>query len=55
MTDVVTVAGRGLWSAALQLASALCRHYWPLALLAATSTTRLKWRDMVAASSASGQ
>ena len=29
------IATRGLWSAALQLASALCRHYWPLALLAA--------------------
>jgi mycofactocin system glycosyltransferase len=33
--DVVAVAGRGLWSAALQLASAICRHYWPIALLAA--------------------
>ena len=35
LRDVVEVATRGLWSAALQLASALCRHYWPLALLAA--------------------
>jgi mycofactocin glycosyltransferase len=33
--DVVTVAARSLWSAALQLASAICRHYWPIALLAA--------------------
>jgi mycofactocin glycosyltransferase len=33
--DVVTVAARSLWSAALQLASAICRHYWPVALLAA--------------------
>jgi mycofactocin system glycosyltransferase len=33
--DVVTVAVRSLWSAALQLASAICRHYWPVALLAA--------------------
>ncbi|OBK37285.1 mycofactocin system glycosyltransferase [Mycobacterium sp. 1245111.1] len=33
--DVVTVAARGLWSAALQLASAICRHYWPVALVAA--------------------
>jgi mycofactocin system glycosyltransferase len=33
--DVVAVAARGLWSAALQLASAICRHYWPVALLAA--------------------
>lgn len=35
MRDVVTVAARGLWSAALQLASAICRHYWPVALVAA--------------------
>jgi len=27
----VEVATRGLWSAALELASAICRHYWPLA------------------------
>jgi mycofactocin glycosyltransferase len=33
--DVVTVAVRSLWSAALQLASAICRHYWPVALVAA--------------------
>lgn len=33
--DVVTVAARSLWSAALQLASAICRHYWPVALVAA--------------------
>jgi mycofactocin glycosyltransferase len=33
--DVVLVAARGLWSAAMQLASAICRHYWPVALLAA--------------------
>ncbi len=31
MWDVVTVAARSLWSAALQLASAICRHYWPVA------------------------
>lgn len=35
LQDVVAIASRGLWSAALQLASALCRHYWPIALLAA--------------------
>ena len=29
------MAARSLWSAALQLASAICRHYWPIALLAA--------------------
>jgi len=33
--DVLAISARGLWSAALQLASALCRHYWPLSLLAA--------------------
>src|SRR3984885_10964976 len=33
--DVLAVAARGLWSAAMQLASAICRHYWPIALLAA--------------------
>jgi hypothetical protein len=33
--DVLAVAARGLWSSALQLASAICRHYWPIALLAA--------------------
>jgi hypothetical protein len=33
--DVLAVAARGLWSSAMQLASAICRHYWPIALLAA--------------------
>ncbi|MGA7131708.1 MAG: mycofactocin biosynthesis glycosyltransferase MftF [Mycobacterium sp.] len=37
MWDVLAVATRGLWSAALQLASAICRHYWPVALLAAVA------------------
>ncbi|MGO8963180.1 MAG: mycofactocin biosynthesis glycosyltransferase MftF [Mycobacterium sp.] len=35
--DVLAIAARGLWSAALQLASAICRHYWPVALLAAVA------------------
>jgi len=35
ISDVLAVAARGLWSAALQLASAICRHYWPVALAAA--------------------
>ncbi len=35
ISDVLAVAARGLWSAAMQLASAICRHYWPVALLAA--------------------
>jgi mycofactocin glycosyltransferase len=35
ISDVLAVAACGLWSAAMQLASAICRHYWPVALLAA--------------------
>jgi mycofactocin glycosyltransferase len=46
---VVTIAGRGLWSAALQLASALCRHYWPVALLAATVSRHFRRVVVVAA------
>lgn len=38
--DVAVVAARGLGSAALQLASAICRHYWPLALIAALVSPR---------------
>ena len=40
--DVLVIAARGLWSAALQLASALCRHYWPLALPAAVLSRRFR-------------
>ncbi len=47
--DVLAVAGRGLWSAALQLASALCRHYWPLALLAATVSRQCRRVVLIAA------
>ncbi|BBX65286.1 putative mycofactocin biosynthesis glycosyltransferase MftF [Mycobacterium saskatchewanense] len=47
--DVLVVATRGLWSAALQLASALCRHYWPLALLAATLSRHFRRVVLVAA------
>ncbi len=49
LADVVVVATRGLWSAALQLASALCRHYWPLALLAATVSRHFRRVVLVAA------
>ena len=35
--DVAMVAVQGLWSAAMQLAAAICRHYWPVALVAARS------------------
>jgi mycofactocin system glycosyltransferase len=47
--DVLLVAARGLWSAAMQLASAMCRHYWPLALLAAIVSRRCRRAVLVAA------
>jgi mycofactocin glycosyltransferase len=49
LSDVVAIASRGLWSAALQLASALCRHYWPLALLAALVSRHCRRVILVAA------
>jgi hypothetical protein len=48
-TDVALVAGRGLWSAALQLASAACRHYWPVALVAAAVSRRCRRALVIAA------
>ena len=45
------VATRGLWSAALQLASAICRHLWPLALVAAILSRHCRRVVVVAASS----
>jgi mycofactocin system glycosyltransferase len=47
--DVLVVATRGLWSAALQLASALCRHYWPVALVAAILSRHCRQVVLVAA------
>jgi mycofactocin glycosyltransferase len=47
--DVLGIAARGLWSAALQLASAVCRHYWPLALLAAIVSRHCRRVVVVAA------
>ncbi|SOJ53425.1 Putative mycofactocin biosynthesis glycosyltransferase MftF [Mycobacterium simulans] len=47
--DVLVVATRGLWSAALQLASALCRHYWPVALLAAILSRHCRRVVLIAA------
>lgn len=47
--QVAAVAANGLWSAALQLASALCRHYWPIALLAAVCSRRCRQAVLVAA------
>ena len=49
LADVLVVAARGLWSAALQLASALCRQYWPLALLAAMLSRHFRHVILVAA------
>ncbi len=47
--DVAFVAARGIGSAALQLASAICRHYWPLALVAATVSRRCRRVVLIAA------
>jgi hypothetical protein len=47
--DVVVVTGRGLGSAGLQLASAICRHYWPVALLAALLSERCRQAVLIAA------
>lgn len=47
--QVAAIAAHGLWSAALQLASAICRHYWPIALLAAVVSRRCRQAVLVAA------
>lgn len=47
--EVAVVAAHGLWSAALQLASAICRHYWPIALVAAVLSKRCRRVVVVAA------
>jgi mycofactocin glycosyltransferase len=47
--EVAAVAAHGLWAAALQLASAVCRHYWPVALVAATLSRRCRQAVLVAA------
>ncbi|SEH45708.1 mycofactocin system glycosyltransferase [Mycolicibacterium rutilum] len=47
--DVAVVAAHGLWSAAMQLASAICRHYWPVALIAALVSRRCRQVVLVAA------
>ncbi|MBS1693648.1 MAG: mycofactocin biosynthesis glycosyltransferase MftF [Actinobacteria bacterium] len=49
LTEVVVVTTYGLWSAALQLASAICRHYWPVALIAAALSRRCRHVVLVAA------
>jgi mycofactocin system glycosyltransferase len=47
--EVAVVAANGMWSAALQLASAICKHYWPVALVAATLSRRCRQVVIVAA------
>jgi hypothetical protein len=47
--EVAVVAAHGLWSAALQLAAAICKHYWPIALIAATLSKRCRNVVLVAA------
>ncbi|MEB3019669.1 mycofactocin biosynthesis glycosyltransferase MftF [[Mycobacterium] crassicus] len=47
--DVLAVTLRGLAAAGLQIASALCRHYWPIALLAALVSQRCRQVVLVAA------
>ncbi|MGH3633611.1 mycofactocin biosynthesis glycosyltransferase MftF [Mycobacterium sp.] len=49
IADVLVVTIRGLWSAALQLASAICRHYWPLALVAAIMSQHCRRVVVIAA------
>lgn len=47
--DVVVLALRGIGTAARQLAAATCRHYWPLALVAALVSRRCRQAVLVAA------
>ncbi|BBX18558.1 mycofactocin system glycosyltransferase [Mycolicibacterium duvalii] len=47
--EVAAVATQAMWSGAAQLAAAICRHYWPLALLAATLSRRCRRVVLVAA------
>ncbi|AKN18158.1 mycofactocin biosynthesis glycosyltransferase MftF [Mycobacterium haemophilum] len=49
LRDIVAIATRGLWSTALQLASAVCRHYWPVALLAAIASRHCRRVVLIAA------
>ena len=47
--DVAAITVRGLGSAGLQLASAICRHYWPIALIAALLSRRCRHAVVIAA------
>ena len=48
-SDVAVVAAKGIGAAALQLASAICRHYWPLALIAALLSKRCRQVVLISA------
>ncbi|HEU0191147.1 MAG TPA: mycofactocin biosynthesis glycosyltransferase MftF [Mycobacterium sp.] len=47
--DVAAVTARGLGSAGLQLSSAACRPYWPVALVAALLSRHFRYALLVAA------
>lgn len=47
--EVAVVAAHGLWSSALQLCSAICRHYWPIALISAVMFRRARHTVLLAA------
>jgi mycofactocin glycosyltransferase len=47
--EVAVVAAHGLWSGALQLAAAICRHYWPIALILALLSRRCRNVVLIAA------
>ncbi|MGB3480585.1 MAG: mycofactocin biosynthesis glycosyltransferase MftF [Mycobacterium sp.] len=47
--DVAFVTGRWLGSAVLQLTSAICRHYWPVAMVAAVLSKRCRRIVLLAA------
>jgi hypothetical protein len=47
--DVAELTARGMGSAALQLSSAVCRHYWPIALIAAILFRRFRHIVLIAA------
>ncbi|KWX25757.1 mycofactocin biosynthesis glycosyltransferase MftF [Mycolicibacterium wolinskyi] len=47
--EVAVVAAHGLWSSALQLCSAICRHYWPIALISAVMFRRARHAVLLAA------
>ncbi|MGE2735247.1 mycofactocin biosynthesis glycosyltransferase MftF [Mycolicibacterium vaccae] len=47
--EVPAVTAQAMWSGATQLTAAICRHYWPLALVAAVLSRRCRRVVLVAA------